>query len=95
MLRLFELSSSIVFIGVIGFSGDQTTFNFLMPRFFSSLLMTLERGSVSVEKMSEMRNWVGSSLFPAPMEEISGMPILYAVSASASLPETVAMASAM
>ena len=45
---LFFPSFCISILFSLGFSGDQTTLSFFIPLFFSSLLMTLERGSVFV-----------------------------------------------
>ena len=79
----------------IGFSGDQTTFSLFIPLFFSSLLITLERGSVCVENKSTTLKSVGSSLLPAPMDEMMGILSLWAMLTRAIFPETVSMASTM
>ena len=51
------------------------------------------KGQTDVSYMSATLNAVGSSLFPAPMELINGIPCSLAVSASASLADTVSTAS--
>ena len=66
-----------------------------MPRFLHSVRITLARGHTEVSEISATRKAVGSSLFPAPMALMMGVPAAWACSARDSLAFTVSMASTM
>ena len=55
--------------------------------------VTRASGHTDVSEMSDTSSMDGYSLFPVPMQLMSGVPVRYAVSASDSLPVTVSIAS--
>ena len=73
VLQLIAISS----IGLVGCSSEYTTFNFFMPRFFNSRLITFARGQTFVLYMSATLNWLASSLLPAPMLLMIGIFSLF------------------
>ena len=79
--------------GVIGASSEYTTFTDSMPRVRHSLRMTRARPSNCVSKRSQTTNFVGSSLLPAPIAEMTGTPASFAHWMSRSFAVTVSMAS--
>ena len=80
--------------GFIGSSSDQRTCSFFIPRFFSSRRMTFAKGQTDVFEISEIVKRSGSSLFPVPIEEISGIPFSQQTFASSSFDVTLSIASA-
>ena len=66
-----------------------------MPLCRSSRRMTRARGQTAVFEISEISRSDGSSLFPVPIDEMSGMPCSAAYSATSSFVVTQSIASAM
>ena len=62
-------------------------------RFFSSCRMMRASGHTLVPEMSAIRNCVGSTLFPAPMQLMTGTPAAFARSIMCNLPFTVSIQS--
>ena len=76
-----------------GFSFEYTTFTPVSPRFLHSCRMTRARGQTEVCEISATSKRVGSSLLPAPMLQIIGVPAAFACVMSSSFAVTVSTAS--
>ena len=79
--------------GERGSSVENSTFRCLMPRLAHSFRIIRARGQTEVFVMSAIWNFVGSSLFPVPLELIMGTFAAFAACTRASFPVTVSMAS--
>ena len=78
---------------ITGSSSEYTVFSPVIPRFFSSRLITFASGQTLVLLMSATLKAVGSSLFPVPIELMILTPALNEFSARAIFAETVSIAS--
>ena len=87
--QLIDISS----IGLVGCSSEYTTLSFLTPRFLSSRRITFARGHTLVLYISATLNAVGSSLLPAPILLITGIPSSFAFITIEILAVTVSTAS--
>ena len=80
--------------GESGFSSEYTAFTPVTPRAFNSLRMIRASGHSRVFSISATRNAFPSSLFPAPILEITGIPARRASSISRAFALTLSIQSA-
>ena len=92
---IFLLSSScfLSYFILIGSSVEYITFNFCIPISFNFFLIILANGQTFVLYISVTSNFVGSNLFPVPIQEIIGILLLSALTIKSILDDIVSIAS--